>query len=98
MEEPSLRRCRPWVIKISLENQNKIFVKLFSSVLIIVHTVLAKSNGSPVVPLVGQGLAYSGFAAVLWPSVPLVVEKRLIGLGYGVVTSVQVCYIIFLSY
>lgn len=34
---------------------------------------------TPVAPLVGQGLAYSGFAAVLWPSVPLVVEKRLIG-------------------
>ena len=26
---------------------------------------------------------------MLWPSVPLVVEQRFIGLGYGVVTSIQ---------
>lgn len=39
--------------------------------------------------MVGQGLAYSAFAAVIWPSVPLVVEKKLIGLGYGTITSVQ---------
>jgi MFS family permease len=39
--------------------------------------------------MVGQGLAYSAFAAVLWPSIPLVVEPRYTGLGYGIVTSVQ---------
>jgi MFS family permease len=39
--------------------------------------------------MVGQGIAYSAFAAVIWPSVPLVVEKRLTGLGYGVITAVQ---------
>lgn len=39
--------------------------------------------------MVGQGLAYSAFAAVLWPSVPLVVEAKYIGLGYGLITSVQ---------
>lgn len=57
--------------------------------LVIVHTLLGYSKVTPVAPLVGQGLAYSGFAAVLWPSVPLVVEKRLIGLAYGVITSIQ---------
>jgi MFS family permease len=39
--------------------------------------------------MVGQGLAYSAFAAVIWPSVPLVVEKKFIGLGYGAITSIQ---------
>lgn len=39
--------------------------------------------------MVGQGLAYSAFAAVIWPSVPLVVEKKYIGLGYGAITSIQ---------
>jgi MFS family permease len=58
-------------------------------VLIFVHGSLALSDMSPIVPLVGQGLAYAGFAAVLWPSVPLVVEKRLTGLAYGVCTAIQ---------
>ena len=57
--------------------------------LIAVHGSLALSDISPIAPLVGQGLAYAGFAAVLWPSVPLVVEKRLTGLAYGVCTSIQ---------
>ena len=56
----------------------------------VVHSILGYAPSvDPVGPLVGQGLAYAGFAAVLWPSVPLVVEQRFIGLGYGVVTSVQ---------
>jgi MFS family permease len=57
--------------------------------LIIVHLLLAVSSVTPEVPLAGQGISYSAFAAVLWPSVPLVVEKRLVGLAYGVITSVQ---------
>jgi MFS family permease len=57
--------------------------------LIIVHSMLGFSDITPEVPMAGQGLAYSGFAAVLWPSVPLVVEKRLVGLAYGVITSIQ---------
>ena len=36
-----------------------------------------------------QGLAYTGFAAVLWPAVPLVIPSHLIGLGFGIVTSMQ---------
>jgi len=57
--------------------------------LIFVHLSLGISTVTPEVPLAGQGMAYSGFAAVLWPSIPLVVEKRLIGLAYGVTTSIQ---------
>jgi len=40
-------------------------------VLVIVHSLLGFSTVRPVGPLIGQGLAYSFFAAVLWPSVPL---------------------------
>lgn len=58
-------------------------------ILIFVHVFLATLSSSPVVPLIGQGLAYTGFVSVLWPSVPLVVEERLIGLGFGVLTSMQ---------
>ena len=52
--------------------------------LVVVHFSLGYSSVNPIVPLVGQGLAYSGFAAVLWPAIPLVVPERLIGLAYGV--------------
>lgn len=55
--------------------------------IVIVHTLLGYSDVSPVGPLVGQGLAYTGFAAVFWPAVPLVVEEKLTGLAFGVVTS-----------
>lgn len=58
-------------------------------VLVIVHSLLGFSTIKPAGPLVGQGLAYSFFAAVLWPSVPLVMEQKFIGLGYGIVTSIQ---------
>ena len=34
-----------------------------------------------------QGLAYTGYASVLWPAVPLVVEERMVGLAFGIVTS-----------
>jgi MFS family permease len=57
--------------------------------LVVVHIFLGFTDVSPIGPLVGQGLAYSCFAAVLWPSVGLVIEQRLVGLGYGVVVSVQ---------
>jgi hypothetical protein len=39
--------------------------------------------------MVGQGIAYAGFAAVIWPSIPLVIPAHFIGLGYGVTTSIQ---------
>jgi MFS family permease len=59
------------------------------AVLVVVHLLMGFTDISAVGPMVGQGLAYAGFAAVLWPSVPLVVERKLTGLGYGVMTSIQ---------
>ena len=57
--------------------------------LILVHSLMGFTDVSPVGPLVGQGLAYSMFAAVLWPSIPLVMEQRFIGLAYGITTALQ---------
>lgn len=60
------------------------------AILILVHMLLGFATSvDPVGPLVGQGLAYTGFVSVLWPSVPLVVREREIGLAFGVVTSAQ---------
>jgi MFS family permease len=60
-----------------------------SLALAIVHIFLGFTDVSPVGPLVGQGLAYSAFAAVIWPSVALIVPESLVGLAYGVVVSIQ---------
>lgn len=59
------------------------------AILVIVHAFLGYSKVSAVGPLVGQGLAYTGFVSVLWPSVPLVVEEKVTGLAFGIVTSMQ---------
>ncbi len=57
--------------------------------LVIVHYYLGYTKVDPVGPLVGQGLAYTGFAAVLWPAIAMVVAEQYVGLAYGVVTSIQ---------
>eukprot|EP00804_Cyclotella_cryptica_P002129 CCRYP_006549-RA/>CCRYP_006549-RA protein AED:0.02 eAED:0.02 QI:208/1/1/1/1/1/3/273/614 len=60
-----------------------------STILLLVHLSLALLDCSPVGPMVGQGIAYSLYAAVLWPSVPLTVSKQFIGTAFGVITSIQ---------
>eukprot|EP00557_Chaetoceros_sp_GSL56_P002329 CAMPEP_0176504542 /NCGR_PEP_ID=MMETSP0200_2-20121128/15995_1 /TAXON_ID=947934 /ORGANISM="Chaetoceros sp., Strain GSL56" /LENGTH=637 /DNA_ID=CAMNT_0017903993 /DNA_START=2497 /DNA_END=4410 /DNA_ORIENTATION=- len=57
--------------------------------LVSVHLSLACMSSSPVVPLVGQGLAYVGYAAVIWPSVPLTVRKESVGTAFGAMTAIQ---------
>jgi hypothetical protein len=66
-----------------------VIATLAPAALIAVHLLMAETDVNPIGPMVGQGLAYSAFAAVIWPSVPLVVEKKYIGLGYGAITSIQ---------
>lgn len=51
--------------------------------------MLGFSAVTPVVPLVGQGLAYSVFAAALWPSIPFVVADKYVGTAYGLLTAIQ---------
>lgn len=66
------------------------FVCLASGlILVLVHALLGYSSVTAYVPLVGQGVAYSMFAAALWPSVPYLVPEKSVGIAYGVVTSVQ---------
>jgi len=62
---------------------------LASIMLVAVHTALALRTGSPVLPLVGQGCAYSLYAAVIWPSVPLTVRPNLVGTAFGTIMAVQ---------
>uniref|UniRef100_I2CPB7 Lysosomal dipeptide transporter MFSD1 n=1 Tax=Nannochloropsis gaditana (strain CCMP526) TaxID=1093141 RepID=I2CPB7_NANGC len=67
-----------------------VIVTLAPLVLVGVHLSLAYWRSlSPAVPLVGQGLAYSAFAAVLWPSVPFTVPEDRVGVAYGLTTAIQ---------
>lgn len=56
-----------------------IIAAIAPAILVLVHGLLGLTEVSPVGPLVGQGLAYTGFAAVLWPAVPLVIDEQLTG-------------------
>ena len=47
------------------------------------------AHSDPIILLVGQGFAYCSFAAVLWPSISIVLEPKYLGLGYGFVFSIQ---------
>jgi MFS family permease len=65
-----------------------------SLTLMLVHLTMAyvPADAIPVwIPLVGQGVAYALFSAVIWPSVGLVVEKRMTGTAYGIILSAQNC-------
>lgn len=58
-------------------------------ILVFVHVMLGFTKITPVFPLILQGVAFSIFAAVIWPSVPLCVEQRHVGTAYGVMSSAQ---------
>jgi MFS family permease len=47
--------------------------------LLAVHTFLGLTRFNPWLVLMLQGLAYASFAAVVWPSIPLVVESKYTG-------------------
>eukprot|EP00814_Leptocylindrus_danicus_P007011 CAMPEP_0116013432 /NCGR_PEP_ID=MMETSP0321-20121206/5723_1 /TAXON_ID=163516 /ORGANISM="Leptocylindrus danicus var. danicus, Strain B650" /LENGTH=469 /DNA_ID=CAMNT_0003482981 /DNA_START=357 /DNA_END=1766 /DNA_ORIENTATION=+ len=59
------------------------------SCLVVVHVLLAHSTVSAAYLLIGQGLAYSAYGGVLWPSIPLIVDPALLGTAYGVMLSIQ---------
>lgn len=74
---------------IDLYGFRAVIAAIAPAILILVHLLLGITKINPVGPLVGQGLAYTGFVSVLWPAVPLVVEERETGLAFGIVTSGQ---------
>jgi hypothetical protein len=41
------------------------------------------------IPMIIMGLFYATYAAVFWPCIPLVVDKRLVGTAYGVVILIN---------
>lgn len=67
--------------------QRAVICFLAPLLLIIVHALLGYSDVSAVGPLIGQGFAYTAYAAVIWPAIPLVVDEHITGLGFGIATA-----------
>ena len=56
-----------------------VVVAVSPSFLFVVHTLLALTRASAFYVLVLQGIAYASYAAVVWPSIPLIVEEKFTG-------------------
>jgi MFS family permease len=88
----------PYIINVSLSPFLGIAIDFYgrcASILVLAplvflaaHVVLATTEINAIYPLVGQGLAYSFYAAALWPMVVYVVDEKYVGVAYGVMTSV----------
>jgi len=61
----------------------------------IIMIVLPQNNDKKVIeitvifPLILCGFAYSFYASGLWPSIPYVVDKQVLGSAYGITTAIQ---------
>lgn len=53
----------------------------------VVHGLLAFTTIPPLALMIGEGVAFALFLVIIWPSVPLVVPEKAVGLGYGILTS-----------
>ena len=76
-----------------------IYLLLAPLILFIVHCTLAVSTISPIIPLVGQGMACALYTSAIWPSIPKSIpssNRKNIGLAYGIITSLlNVSLVIF---
>ena len=53
------------------------------------HLCMGVGDLHPLYPMILLGLSFSLVSAALWPSVPLVVEKRAVGTAFGLIFMVQ---------
>jgi len=60
-----------------------------SAIFTVVHVLLGLTQVNALVLLLGQGVAYSAFAAAMWPPVVYIVEEQYIGAAYGVITAMM---------
>ena len=51
--------------------------------------MLGLTGVAPRYPMIVLGAAFVLVPAAMWPSVPLIVNKRIVGTAYGVMTQIQ---------
>lgn len=59
--------------------------------LLLTHLLFSFTSVPAEILLIGMGIGYSVFGAVIWPAIPAIVEKRLLGTAYGMTTVLQNC-------
>jgi len=52
-------------------------------------TAAGSPNSTMLLPIIGIGIAFSAYAAIIWPAVSLVVEEKANGTAYGFALSMQ---------
>jgi MFS family permease len=60
-----------------------------SLILIPSHLVMGLTKINPVFPMIALGAAFVLIPAAMWPSIPLVVRKEVVGTAYGLMTMIQ---------
>jgi MFS family permease len=69
--------------------KRSLFMALGSLALVPVFMILGYTRWDVWIPTVLLGIAFSLVPAVLWPSVPHLVDEKRLGTGYGVMTLLQ---------
>lgn len=77
------------------------FLLLSSSVMLLAHILFLTLPMCPqigtcpnsyftylFIPLILLGLFYASYAAVLWPCIPLICDKNILGTGFGICDSI----------
>ncbi len=62
---------------------------LGSLILIPSHLVMGLTNTNPIYPMIMLGVAFVLIPAAMWPSIPLMVRKEVVGTAYGLMTMIQ---------
>ena len=60
-----------------------------SALLIVSHLVLGLTHLAPRYPMMVLGAAFVLVPAALWPAIPLLVKKNMVGTAFGVTTQIQ---------
>jgi MFS family permease len=58
-------------------------------ILIPCHLIMGLTHADPRFPMGFLGMAFVLVPAAMWPSIPLVVDKKLVGTGFGLCTAIQ---------
>jgi MFS family permease len=60
-----------------------------SLILIPSHLVMGLTHIHPVYPMMALGVSFVLIPAAMWPSIPLVVRREVVGTAYGLMTMIQ---------
>ena len=60
-----------------------------SLILIPAHLIMGITHWNPIPSMIALGAAFVLVPAAMWPSVPLVVEEKLVGTAFGLMTAIQ---------